>query len=74
MFDKIPGTHARGSGEASSGNLFASSFLPKIEISPTHRRNLKYDAGQEIRPRPTISGDIRQLDIPKFATFDQKAD
>ena len=57
-----------GSEEATLGNLFALSFLWKIEISPTHCRNLKYDDDQEIRPRPTGPGDISQQEIPKFAT------
>ena len=42
----------RRSGEAFSGNLFASPLLQKIEISPTHCRNFKYDAGQKIWPGP----------------------
>ena len=48
------------SGEASSGNLFDLSFLWKIEISTTHRMNLKYDYCQEIRSRPRRYGDISQ--------------
>ena len=33
-------------------------LLRKIEIPPIHCRNLKYVAGQEIRPGPTKHGDI----------------
>ena len=55
-------------------NLFASSFLWKIEISPTHCRNLKYDSGQEIWPRHTRPGDISQRERSKFATCKQRAD
>ena len=58
--DKIHRTRIHGSREASSGHMFASYFLRKIEISPTHHRNLNYDDGQEILPRPTIHGDISQ--------------
>ena len=54
--DERHGISVHGSGEASSGNLFASSFLRKIEISPTHCRNLKYNSGQESRPRPIVRG------------------
>ena len=39
--DKIHMIRVYKSGEASSGNLFDSSFLWMIEIYPTHCRNLK---------------------------------
>ena len=41
---------------------------------PTHCRNLKYDADQEIRTRPARPGDISQEEIPKFNTCNQQAD
>ena len=44
--DKRRGTRILGSEEYSLGNLFDLSFLWKIEISSTHCRNLKYNAGQ----------------------------
>ena len=55
---KKNGICVRKSGEASSGNLFASPLLHKIEISPTHRREFKSDTGQESCLVPTKSGDI----------------
>ena len=45
-------------GEDSSGNIPALLFLRKIKISPIHRWNLKYGAGQEIRPGPPKLGDV----------------
>ena len=54
----IQGIYLRRSGEDSLGNLFALPIIRKIEISPTHCRNFKYDSSQEIRPRPTRPGDI----------------
>ena len=48
------------SGKYSSWNIFALSFLRKIEISATHCRNSKCDAGQEIRSGPTKPGYISQ--------------
>ena len=71
MCDKRHGMRIRCSGEDSSGNIFASSFLLKIEISPTHIINLKYDVSQEIWPRPTRPGDIVQQEIPKFAMYEE---
>ena len=44
----------------------ALCFLQKIEISFTHYSNLKYNASQEIRPSPTIPGDVSQQQIPNF--------
>ena len=61
-------------GEYYSGNLFAWYFLWKNKISTTHHRNLKYDTGQEIRPRSTIPGEISQHEIPKFTMCEQWAD
>ena len=46
-------------GEASSGKLFASNFLWKIKISHNPHRNSRYNVGQEIRPRPPESRDVR---------------
>ena len=57
--DKKHGVCVRRSGEVFSGKLFLNSLLLRnIEISSTHCRNFKYDAGQEIRPEPTKSGDV----------------
>ena len=67
--DERHGIRVRGSGED-----FASYFLWKIEISPTHRRDLKCNAGQEILPRPTRPGDISQQEIPKFTTCNHQSD
>ena len=53
MLDKRHGICVCRSVEASSGNLFASFFLWKIQTSSTYCRNLKYDYVQEIRPRST---------------------
>ena len=64
----------RGSGEYSLGNLFDLSFLWKIEISPTHCRNLKYDVGQERRLRSTRPSGIIQQKIPKFDILEQRYD
>ena len=72
--DKRHGRHVLRSGEASSGKKFALSFLREIEISPTHCRNLKYDAGQEILHDPTRHGAISQQEITKFATCKQWTD
>ena len=72
--DKIQETHVRGSGESSLGNCFASYFLQKIEISPAHCRNLKYNYGQEIRSRPTILCNIIQQETPQSDKCKQRSD
>ena len=74
MCEKDNGIRIDRSEEASSGNLFASSFLWKIEISPTHCRNLKYDVGQERRLRSTRPSGIIQQKIPKFDILEQRYD
>ena len=51
--DKKHGIRVHRSEEASSGNLFPSPLLRKIEISLIHCKNLKHDAGKEIRTGPT---------------------
>ena len=57
-----------GSVEDNSGKLFASNFLLKVKNSLTHCRTSKHDAGQEIRPGPPESSDVREQEVPKFAT------
>ena len=58
------GTRVQGSGKYSSVNLFTVSFLWKNEISPTHRRNLKYDAGNKIRLQyPVKSSNTKCLSL-----------
>ena len=52
--------HVRGRREATLGNLFASPFLQKIEISDTSHSNIKYYAGQEIQPGPPKSHDVSE--------------
>ena len=47
---------------------FLVFFVWKIETSPTHHRNLKYDNNQEIWPRPIRPGHIIQQEITHFAT------
>ena len=74
MCDKIHGVRIHGSRETSTGNISASSFIYKNVISPTNRKNLKYDASQEIRPSPTIPGDVIQHEIPKLSTCEQRSD
>ena len=74
MCDERQGILVRKSGEAYSGNFYASSFLWKIKISPTHCRNLKCDAGQEIWSWPTRPGDISQQKIPQLDTWKKQAD
>ena len=66
--DKIYGICICGSVEAYSENPFALSFLLKIEISPTHFRDLNYNHSQERRPGPKRTGDISQQEISKFPT------
>ena len=51
--------------------IWGKKFLPliwKIEMSPIHCRNSKYDAGQEVRPRRPKTGDVCQWKIPRFST------
>ena len=72
--DERHGTHVHGVGEDYSGNLFVLLFPCKIEISPTHHRNLKYNFSQEISPRPTRPRDISPREIPKFAMYKRQAD
>ena len=60
--------------EASSSNIFASSLLQKIEISPTHDRDFKYNYSQEIRTGPKKPGDISLLKIPKFSMCKHRVD
>ena len=56
--DKGHGVFIHESGENSPQNLLASPFLRKQENHPPRRRNLKYDAGQEIWPGYPKSGDF----------------
>ena len=72
--DKRHGIRILESGGDSLGKLFASYFPWKIEISFTHSRNFKYDAGQEIRTMPIRHGDMSQQEILKFYTCKQQAD
>ena len=69
MCYKRQGTCVRGSGEATLGNLFESSFIWKIEMSPTNCINLKYYDSQEIQPKPTNTGDVSQQEIYKFDMY-----
>ena len=62
------------SGKASLEKLFASPLIRKIEISSTHNRNFKYDAGQEIQPVPPKPGDISWWKILKFETCEHRID
>ena len=68
VWGKRHGIRVHRKGEASSGKCFTSYFLWKTENSPTHCRIINYNAGKEIRSRPTRCGDIRQQEIPKLAT------
>ena len=56
------------------GNLLASLLPQKVKISLAHCRNSKYDDGQEIRPGPPDFYDIREPELPKFATCNQLVD
>ena len=60
------GGHVHRSGKDDSGNLFASYFLRKEKIPPTHHRGSKYDTGQENRIAPPESSDVYERVINKF--------
>ena len=49
-------------------------FLQKIEIYHTPHRNSKYTSGQEGRPGPPKSRDIRKRKNPMFAACNNGAD
>ena len=52
--------------EASLGNIFAALFLLKIENFHTPLRKSKYYSGQERRPGPTKSWDVREQKFPSL--------
>ena len=69
---KIPSTDDKGygnflhsNGETSPQNLLASPLLQKYQNPTPHRRNLKYNAGQERWPEPPKSGDVSAKNVDR---------
>ena len=56
------------SGENDPGKLFASSFLRKDKNPFTHRKNSKYDAGQDVQTGPPESSNVRKGKMTKLPT------
>ena len=63
-----------GAGKSYVGNIFALSFLSKINNPSSNRRSSKYVDGKDIHTGPTEYHDISQGEIQQFATCKRQAD